>query len=72
MSMHSTTYLFVFLILAIVAIGALYAVVRTFGGKAVQSDHPADPYADRPADFGEADARRALTDESKARPEELG
>lgn len=45
MSMHSMTYPVIFLLLAIVLIGALYAVVRSVGDRIVDSDHTADPNA---------------------------
>lgn len=70
MSMHSMTYLFVFLILAIIVVGALLAVVRTVGGRAVQSDHTADPYAKRPDGFGAADLRRAQSLDQKETPQD--
>jgi hypothetical protein len=71
-SMHSMTYLFVFLLLAIVVVGILYAVVRTVGGRIVESDHTADPHAPRPDGFGAADRRRADSTEGHEDPEVAG
>lgn len=67
--MHSMTYFFIFLLLAIVVVGALYAVVRTIGGRVVDADHTSDPYASRPDDFGAADRRHALGSAQEEDPE---
>lgn len=71
MSMRSITYLVIFLLLAIVLIGALYAIARTVGGRIVDSDHTADPYAPRAEDFGAEDRRRAASTEGHEDPELL-
>lgn len=42
MTMHSMTFLFMFLIIAIVVVGGLYVAVRVMGGRVVDSDHPQD------------------------------
>lgn len=40
MGMHSMTFLFVFLMVAILVIGGLYLAVRVMGARIVDSDHP--------------------------------
>lgn len=40
MTMHSMTFLFLFLIIAIAVVGGLYAAVRVIGARVVDSDHP--------------------------------
>lgn len=42
MTMHSMMFLFMFLIIAIVVVGGLYALVRVLGARVVDSDHPRD------------------------------
>lgn len=43
MTMHSMTFLFMFLMIAIVVVGGLYVAVRLFGARSVGSDHPTSP-----------------------------
>lgn len=40
MDMHSMTFLFIALMVAIVVVGGIYAVVRLVGARIVDSDHP--------------------------------
>ncbi len=71
MTMHSLAYSFIFLLLAIVLVGALYAVFRTVMGRIVDRDHTGDPNASRPKDFGAKDRRRAAEVEGHEDPELL-
>lgn len=43
MTMHSMTFLFIFLMIAIVVVGGLYVAVRVIGARVVDSDHRKDP-----------------------------
>ncbi|MEP6815245.1 MAG: hypothetical protein ABI873_06835 [Marmoricola sp.] len=47
MTMHSMTFLFMFLIIAIVVVGGLYVAVRVIGGRVVDGDHSRER-ADKP------------------------
>ena len=40
MDMHSMTFLFMALMVAIVVIGGIYVAVRLVGARIVESDHP--------------------------------
>lgn len=44
MTMHSMTFLFVFLLIAIVVVGGLYVAVRVIGARVVDSDHLQDEH----------------------------
>lgn len=40
MTMHSMTFLFMFLMIAIVVVGGLYVAIRVIGARVVEDDHP--------------------------------
>ncbi len=44
MTIHSMTFLFVFLLIAIVVVGGLYVAVRVIGARVVESDHLQDKH----------------------------
>lgn len=65
MSMHSMVFTSIFILGAALVVGGLYVAVRLFGGRAVDKDHTADPYAPRPEGFGSSDRELAATTEEE-------